>query len=241
MYRPSFDSSLASPQPNQGYSPINRINLDMDMDNLFDSQDFYAGQGSGQGSGQGFGLPFCHGNQDYYTSQDGSNPVEDDSPVEDVAPVKVKKVSKHASKAKKNDIKETSKPWTTKEEIALCKGWCDVSENSVGGNTMKNRGFWVEVIAYFEKETDETRQIMLLGKVLRFLILQEKKGNKKYKTSETTSKSTQGGFNLNDEADGYEEDIQEEWPIGLDWATKKASSSSHFESSSVVGEVLLNL
>ncbi|GJZ92768.1 phytochromobilin:ferredoxin oxidoreductase, chloroplastic [Tanacetum coccineum] len=59
MYLPSSPS--LSPQPNQGYSPINRINLDMDMENLFDSQDFYAGQSSGQGSG----LPFGHGNQDY--------------------------------------------------------------------------------------------------------------------------------------------------------------------------------
>ncbi|GJW46933.1 hypothetical protein Tco_0078579 [Tanacetum coccineum] len=78
----------------------------MDTENLFDSQDFYAGQGSGQGSG----LPFGHGNQHYDTNQDysvghGSAPVEDDSHVEEVSPVKAKKVSKRASKAKKNDNK----------------------------------------------------------------------------------------------------------------------------------------
>ncbi|GKD29798.1 hypothetical protein Tco_1240576 [Tanacetum coccineum] len=82
----------------------------MDTENLFDSQDFYVGQGSGQGSG----LPFSYGNQHYYTNQDysvgygsahGSAPVEDDSHFEEVSPVKAKKVSKCASKAKKNDNK----------------------------------------------------------------------------------------------------------------------------------------
>jgi hypothetical protein len=105
-----------------------------------------------------------HSNQDYsmvqgsaHGSAHGSAPVEDGSPVEEVAPVKAKKVSKRASKAKKNDNKETSKAWTTDEEIALCKAWCDVSENSVRGNTMKSRGFWGEVIDYFEKETGVRR------------------------------------------------------------------------------------
>nr|GFC78607.1 hypothetical protein [Tanacetum cinerariifolium] len=35
------------------------------------------------------------------------------------------------------------------------------------------------------------------------------KGRKKFKTSETTSGSAQGGFNLNDEADKSEEETQE--------------------------------
>ncbi|GJT36379.1 hypothetical protein Tco_0926798 [Tanacetum coccineum] len=114
----------------------------MDMENLFDSQDLYAGQGSGQGSG----LHFVHSNQDYYPSQDysmghGSTPVKDDSPVEEVALVKAKNAIKRASKAKKNDNKETAKPWITEDEVALCRAWCDVSENSIRGNAMKNRGF----------------------------------------------------------------------------------------------------
>ncbi|GKD98046.1 hypothetical protein Tco_1381943 [Tanacetum coccineum] len=114
----------------------------MDMENLFDSQDLYVGQGSGQGSG----LHFGHSNQDYYPSQDysmghGSAPVKDDSPVEEVALVKAKNAIKRTSKAKKNDNKETAKPWTTEDEVALCRAWCDVSENSIRGNAMKNRGF----------------------------------------------------------------------------------------------------
>ncbi|GJY73954.1 hypothetical protein Tco_0478385 [Tanacetum coccineum] len=88
MYRPSYEPPTPSPQPNQGYSPLSRINLDMDMENLFNTQDYYAGQGSGQGSG---------GKQEFYTGQDysmghgsahgsapGSTPIEDDSPVEEV-------------------------------------------------------------------------------------------------------------------------------------------------------------
>nr|GEY31428.1 hypothetical protein [Tanacetum cinerariifolium] len=56
MYCPSYEPPASSPQPNQGYSPINRVNLDMDMKNLFKSQDYYAGQGSG-------------GNHEFYTGQ----------------------------------------------------------------------------------------------------------------------------------------------------------------------------
>nr|GEW37391.1 hypothetical protein [Tanacetum cinerariifolium] len=156
----------------------------MDMDNLFDSQDFYAGQGSGQGSG----LPFCHGNQDYYTSQDyfighgsghgsahDSTFVKDDSPVEDVAPVKVKK--DHAA-------------------------WKEV-----------------EIPSFYMK-----------------------KGYKKSKTSKTTSGLVQGGFNLNDEASGPEEEIREERSIGRDRVKKKASSSSsRSATSSIIGGGLVEL
>nr|GFA59859.1 hypothetical protein [Tanacetum cinerariifolium] len=44
---------------------------------------------------------------------------------------------------------------------------------------------------------------------------------------------TQGGFNLNDEADGSEEKIREERPICRDRANMKASSSTRYESSSI--------
>ncbi|GKG28833.1 hypothetical protein Tco_0416198, partial [Tanacetum coccineum] len=43
----------------------------------------------------------------------------------------VKKPSKRASRAKKNDAKDKkpAKDWTKAEEIALFQAWCDVSEN----------------------------------------------------------------------------------------------------------------
>ncbi|GJZ07207.1 hypothetical protein Tco_0541000, partial [Tanacetum coccineum] len=63
---------------------------------------------------------------------------EDDSPVEEVSPVKLKKPSRRAAKAKKDETKEVKEPpkeWTVDEEIALCQA----------------------VIRYFEKETGSTR------------------------------------------------------------------------------------
>ncbi|GKG33747.1 hypothetical protein Tco_0433906 [Tanacetum coccineum] len=50
-----------------------------------------------------------------------------------------------------------------------------------------------------------------------------------------------GGFNLNEEAKGYEEELQEERPIGRDRAKKKASSSSRSTSSAVAGGGLVEL
>ncbi|GJV09542.1 retrotransposon protein, putative, ty3-gypsy subclass [Tanacetum coccineum] len=79
MYRLSYESSALSPQPNQGYSPLKRINLDMDMKNLFDTQDYYAAL------------------------------IEDDSPVEEVAPVKAKKVSEGRQKSVTTENKESNK------------------------------------------------------------------------------------------------------------------------------------
>nr|GEW42584.1 retrovirus-related Pol polyprotein from transposon TNT 1-94 [Tanacetum cinerariifolium] len=59
------------------------------------------------------------------------------------------------------------------------------------------------------------------------------KGHKKFKTSETTSRSAPGGFNLNDEADEYEEETQEHRPMGRDRAKNKSSVFSHEGSSFV--------
>ncbi|GKC40368.1 hypothetical protein Tco_1052752 [Tanacetum coccineum] len=108
MYLSSLDSLSPSSQSNQGYSPLNRINFDMDMENLFDTQDYYAGQG-----------------------------LDDDSPVEEVVHVKPNKVSKCHQKAKTTNNQESSKPWTTEEEVALCKAWCDVSKNNIRRNAME--------------------------------------------------------------------------------------------------------
>ncbi|GJY16165.1 retrotransposon protein, putative, ty3-gypsy subclass [Tanacetum coccineum] len=111
----------------------------------------------GHGSGHGSAPGSAHG------SAQGSVPFhddEDDSPVEEVSPVKPKKPSRRAAKAKKDEpkeVKETPKEWTVEEEIALCQGWCDVSENSISGNSMKAKGFWEAVIRYFENETGSTR------------------------------------------------------------------------------------
>nr|GEY46906.1 hypothetical protein [Tanacetum cinerariifolium] len=108
-----MDSSMSS-QANQPYSPLNRVTLDMDFEQLMYSQEYDACQGSG------------HNNQDNYPSQyysmghdsaHGSAPVDDDSPVEEMSTVKARKPSKRASKAKTNDTKEPPKEWTMAEEI----------------------------------------------------------------------------------------------------------------------------
>ncbi|GKC21484.1 hypothetical protein Tco_1023634 [Tanacetum coccineum] len=65
-------------------------------------------------------------------------------------------------------------------------------------NNMKTKGFWDAVITYFEKEAGSTR------------------GQKKSKTSETTSGSASGGINLNVEADEDVEETQEVRPMGRD-------------------------
>nr|GEV28535.1 hypothetical protein [Tanacetum cinerariifolium] len=54
MYFPSFDSPSLSLQPNLGYSPLNSINLA--MENLFGTQEYYAGQGSGDSARGGLNL-----------------------------------------------------------------------------------------------------------------------------------------------------------------------------------------
>ncbi|GJW72411.1 hypothetical protein Tco_0129328 [Tanacetum coccineum] len=75
-----MDSSTSS-QENQPYSPLNRVNLDMDFEQLLSSQEYYACQA----------------------------PVDDDSPAKEMPLVKAKKPSKRASKAKKNDTMEPLK------------------------------------------------------------------------------------------------------------------------------------
>ncbi|GKF14417.1 hypothetical protein Tco_0055879, partial [Tanacetum coccineum] len=53
------------------------------------------------------------------------------------------------TKAKKDEVKEVKEPpkeWTVDEEVALCQGWCDVSENNISGNSMKAKGYWEAVI-----------------------------------------------------------------------------------------------
>ncbi|GKD34602.1 hypothetical protein Tco_1250111 [Tanacetum coccineum] len=134
--------SSTSSQPNHPYSPVDRINLDMDFEQNIFSQDYNYNQDYSMGYGSGHGSA--------YGSAHGSAPVnddeEDDSPVEEVSPVKAKKPSRRASRAKKDDPKEPPKDWTVAEEIALCQAWCDVFENNIAGNSMKTRGFWDAVI-----------------------------------------------------------------------------------------------
>nr|GEX44156.1 hypothetical protein [Tanacetum cinerariifolium] len=251
MYRPTYEPSYSSSQPNQVYSQLNRLNLDMDMKNLFNTQEYYAVQGSGH---------------DYYACQV-------DSLVEEVAvPVKAKKVSKRRQKTLPPKEGFKTSPWTI-EEVTLCQAWCDVSENSITGNAVNSKGFWLKVIKYFEKETGSNRgydsilteydhdfslepcwQILKNHpdwKQVEMPAYYSKRnpGSKKAKTSETTSGSAQGGLNLNEEgglnlnedANGSEEEVREVRPIGRDRAKKKSSTSSRYEASFVAGEGIVDM
>ncbi|GJW22806.1 hypothetical protein Tco_0033428 [Tanacetum coccineum] len=60
------------------------------------------------------------------------NPYE--VPVEQVATSPTKKKKATRNPPKKDDSKRWQTPWTTEEEIALCKGWLAVSENSKHGS-----------------------------------------------------------------------------------------------------------
>ncbi|GKD19547.1 hypothetical protein Tco_1208705 [Tanacetum coccineum] len=55
-----------------------------------------------------------------------------------------------ASTSNRHGKANTSQPWTTTEEIALCKAWCEAMEN-YGTRDMKKE-FWLEVFANFQKE-----------------------------------------------------------------------------------------
>nr|GEX25637.1 hypothetical protein [Tanacetum cinerariifolium] len=134
--------------PNQSNSPINPTYPDMNFEDLMFSQEYNYSQdysmshGSGHGSAPASTHDSTQGSVSFHDD-------EDDSPVEQVSPVKPKKPSRRATKAKKDEpkeAKETPKEWTVEEEIALCQGWCDVSENSISENSMKAKGFWEAVI-----------------------------------------------------------------------------------------------
>nr|GEX95015.1 hypothetical protein [Tanacetum cinerariifolium] len=87
LYRPTMDLSTSS-QANQPYSPLNRVNLDMDFDQLLHSQEYFPTQDFSMGQG----------------SAHSSAPVDDDdSPVEKISPVKAKRPLRRASKAKEKE------------------------------------------------------------------------------------------------------------------------------------------
>nr|GFC02479.1 hypothetical protein [Tanacetum cinerariifolium] len=136
-------------QPNQPYSPINPTNLDINFKDLMFGQGYNYSQDYSMvhGSDHDLAPGLAHGSFPF-------DDDEDNSPAEEVSPVRPKKPPKHATTTKKDDPKEgkeAPKERTVAEEIALCQGWCEVSENSISGNNMKAKGFWEAVIRYFER------------------------------------------------------------------------------------------
>ncbi|GKD37238.1 hypothetical protein Tco_1257445 [Tanacetum coccineum] len=219
LYHHIIESS-ASFQPYQPYSPINLTNLVMNFEELMFSQEYNYSQdySMGHGSGHGSAHGSAHGSVPYRDD-------EDDSPVEEVSPVKPKKPSRRATKAKKDETKEVKEPpkeWTVEEEIALCQGWCDVSENNISGS-MKAKGFWEAVIRYFEKQTGSTRANHESGTndldVYQKACAEFKmiyKGDFNLEHCYNIMKDHPGGINLNEEADEAVQETQEFRPMGRD-------------------------
>nr|GEU39462.1 hypothetical protein [Tanacetum cinerariifolium] len=59
-----------------------------------------------------------------------------------------------ASSLTRRENAKTYEPWTTTQEIALCKAWCEAMENYNAGDM--RTGFWSVVFANFQKEMGET-------------------------------------------------------------------------------------
>ncbi|GKE27188.1 hypothetical protein Tco_1442572 [Tanacetum coccineum] len=73
------------------------------------------------------------------------NPYE--VPVEQVGTsLTKKKATRNRQKKIQSDDAPRQTPWTTEEEIALCKGWLAIFENSKHGNLRKQGSFWCEEI-----------------------------------------------------------------------------------------------
>ncbi|GJZ62944.1 hypothetical protein Tco_0619365 [Tanacetum coccineum] len=84
--------------------------------------------------------------------------AREDSPVE-VATSPPKTKSKPTRGHQKRTIQSDDAPrqiaWINQEEIALCKGWVYIFENSRVGNTRKDVGFWCEVLQYMESNSKQ--------------------------------------------------------------------------------------
>ncbi|GJX06273.1 hypothetical protein Tco_0194205 [Tanacetum coccineum] len=80
LYRPTMDSSTSS-HANQPYSPLNRVTIDMNFEQLINNQEYYQSQdySMGQGSAHGSAYSSAHGS---------AVDDDDDSSVEEMSPVK---------------------------------------------------------------------------------------------------------------------------------------------------------
>nr|GEZ94838.1 hypothetical protein [Tanacetum cinerariifolium]GEZ97119.1 hypothetical protein [Tanacetum cinerariifolium]GFA03984.1 hypothetical protein [Tanacetum cinerariifolium] len=122
--------------------------------------------------------------------------------------------------------------WTREEEIALCKGWVYVSENISVGNTMKDAGFWCEVLQYMKSKTKQLKESGASDEdyYARALVDYEvetettfKLRSKRYKSSGSSSfniEFVKASINLNAKVGDDEEDEVKEIqrPIGKDKA-----------------------
>ncbi|GJU88525.1 hypothetical protein Tco_1300948 [Tanacetum coccineum] len=117
------------------------------------------------------------------------------------SPTKKKKATRNRQKkTSQSDDAPRQTPWTTEEEIALCKGWLAVSENSKHGNSRKQGGFWCE----HPKRQEIAIPNFNTG---------SKGGSKRHKSTGSSSFNTESGeasINLNTNVDNTDEDEVQE-------------------------------
>ncbi|GKB22643.1 secoisolariciresinol dehydrogenase-like protein, partial [Tanacetum coccineum] len=208
-----MDSSTSS-QANQPCSPLNHVTLDIDFDQLMNRQEYYQTQDYSMGHGS------AHG------SGHSSAPVDDDDDflVEEMSPDKAKKPQNVLQRPRRMISRRRSRQKTVqRRKRSRCAKLGAITTVRVHDftlehcyNIMKDHQGWIDI------------------KMLSFY--KNTKGRKKSKTSETTSGSASGGFNLNNEAGEFEEQAQEDRPMGRDRskAKKKSPASSREGSSSFV-------
>ncbi|GJU62000.1 glutathione S-transferase T3-like protein [Tanacetum coccineum] len=123
--------SSSQPRTDQVHSPINAFSL----------EDLYTPD-------------FSDPSQDNTGYWQPPNPYEASAEQVATSPTKKKKATRNRQKRMvQSDDAPRQTPWTMQEEIALCKGWLAVSENSKQGNLRKSSGFWYEVLSYIESKT----------------------------------------------------------------------------------------
>ncbi|GJR01395.1 hypothetical protein Tco_0524379 [Tanacetum coccineum] len=163
------------------------------------------------------------------------NPYE--VPIEQVETSLTKKKKATRNRQKKtiqSDDAPRQTSWTTEEEIALCKGWLAVSENSKHGNSRKQGGFWCEIL----KDHLKWQEIAIPN-----FNTWSKGGSKKHKSTGSSSFNTESckaSINLNTNVDDNDEDeVQEiQRPEGRDKAraAKRKNKGSKSSASSSVNE-----
>ncbi|GJZ84642.1 hypothetical protein Tco_0649981 [Tanacetum coccineum] len=217
MYCPSYEPPASSPQPNQGYSSLNRINLDMDMKNLFNTQDYYAGQGS-------------DGNQEFYTGQyysmvhgsaPGSTPLK--------TTLRLKRWQRPSKLRRFQNVAKRVIDYFEKETGSQSRGYDAIV--SKWKNRVRSRiGAFCAIFDIVQRRNESGSCDLTVYQKVCVEYAAEYDHDFILEPC-----SVQGGLNLNDEADGSGIEVWEVRPIGRDQAKKKASFSSRSESSSVAG------
>ncbi|GJW38532.1 hypothetical protein Tco_0064377 [Tanacetum coccineum] len=116
-------------------------------------------------------------------------------PVEQVAtsPTKKKKATRNRQKRTiESDDASWKIPWTTKEEIALAKGWLAISENSKNGNTRRQASFWCEALQYIKSKTQQYDR--------RTKFDDQKTGTKRKLWRKNKGSKSAGSSNVNEDA-----------------------------------------